>query len=80
MPTPALFLWATTIARIVFLMTKQSFSSLSSRLARRLPAANIRAKRADGRRYALDDKHYRDEPGLHGTIGAVFANFRAAHQ
>ena len=31
-------------------------------------------------RYALDDKHYRDQPGLHGTIGAVFANFRAAHQ
>ena len=28
----------------------------------------------------VDDKHYRDQPGLHGTIGAVFANFRAAHQ
>ena len=52
-PTPALFLSATTMARIVFLMAKQFFSSLSSQLARRLPAANIRAKRADGRRYGV---------------------------
>jgi hypothetical protein len=64
---------------LFFSLTRQSFSSLSPQLAQLLPAINVRAKRADGLRYALDDKHCRDQPGLQRARTGLHAD-QAARQ